>query len=366
MDCIKKESEQDVEFSYYNKSKLEREKGLKGLNKGIPMPKDWKRMKNILPNIQAKFFVILSDSGVGKSKLGHFLFMYNPLFQYLNKQIEDVEIYLYTCEMGMLEVIGEFHALCYFMETGKLTDIDQIYSYGENKISEEINTFLNSERIVKVTNELERKVHIVNERISSGFLYKEIQRIARDNGTIKFKEENGKKMFEGYKKHNEKKWIIFIFDNFQKLSRTKDENTLREGIVKVSSYLDMARLLFGFVAVAMQQVNRNNKSFDRYKYEQYFHKEEDLKDSEAPFHDAQVVISQISPFKLGLDEFDDYDVTRMKDRLRAFKVIKNRGGLAYGVNYFRFLGENSHYKEIPYGDEVGDAFYDKIAKLKKE
>lgn len=60
----KEESKQDVEFTYYDKAKLERERGRKGLNKGIPMPKNWVRMKSILPNIQAKYYVGLADSGV--------------------------------------------------------------------------------------------------------------------------------------------------------------------------------------------------------------------------------------------------------------------------------------------------------------
>ena len=168
------QGEQDIKFTYYNKTKEERKRGLKGLNKRIPLPASWKRMKEILPNIQAKFFVILADSGVGKSKLGHYLFMYNPFFQYLQENIEDVEIFLYTCEMSMIEVVGEFQALYYYLKKGKITDINQIYSYGDNKITKELDEFLDSEECERITNKLEERVHIVNERSSSGLLYKEI------------------------------------------------------------------------------------------------------------------------------------------------------------------------------------------------
>jgi len=329
------------------------------------MPSGWKRMKKILPNIQPKYYTILSDSGVGKSKYGHFLFMYNTFFQFIKEDIKDFELWLYTCEMSITEVIGEFHALYYYIKVGKITDIDQIYSYGDNKITPELDKFLASDEVIAITNKLEQKVHIINERISSGFLYKEIQRIAKENGTIKTKDGR----FDSYTKNNPDKWIVIIFDNFQKLNRSKSENTLRESIVKVSAYMDVGRLLFDFVTVAMQQVNRNNKSFDRYKYEQFFHKEEDLKDSEAPFHDCQVCFSQISPFKLDLDEFDGYKIKgskSFKDRFRAVKLIKNRGGQAYGVDYFRFIGENSMYEEIPYSEDFTDKDYKALKELKKE
>lgn len=356
---------QDVGLSYYDKSKIERENGKKGLNNGIPMPASWKRMKEVLPNIQPKYYVLLADSGVGKSKLGHFIGMYNTFFQFIQGTIKDFELWLYTAEMTIEEVIGEFHALYYYHVKGRLTDIDQIYSYGENSITKELDEFLASKEVEEITNKLEKKVHIINERINSGFLYKEIQTIARNNGIVN-RDKNGK--FISYTKHNPDKWIIILFDNFQKLNRTKDENSLRESIIKVSAYMDVGRLLFRFVMIAMQQVNRNNKSFDRYKYEQFFHKEEDLKDSEAPFHDCQVCISQISPYKLDLDEFDNYTIKGnegLEDRFRALKIIKNRGGQAFGVNYFMFLGECAMYKEIPYPEKLPKDFYSKINNLKK-
>lgn len=57
------------ELTFFEKAKIEREKGKRGENKGIPMPSNWVRMKKILPNIQPKYYNILSDSGVGSCKL---------------------------------------------------------------------------------------------------------------------------------------------------------------------------------------------------------------------------------------------------------------------------------------------------------
>ena len=80
-----------------------------------------------------------------------------------------------------------------------------------------------------------------------------------------------------------------------------------------------------------------------------------------------MAITQISPFKLGLKTFEDYNVSKdnngLKDRLRVIKVIKNRGGTAYGTNCYLFLGENSVYKELPYANDLALDYY-KIIKNK--
>jgi len=57
---------------YTEIAKKEREKGKKGENIGIPLPSSWKRMKQFLPNIQPKYYLSASDSGVGFAKFKYF------------------------------------------------------------------------------------------------------------------------------------------------------------------------------------------------------------------------------------------------------------------------------------------------------
>lgn len=352
-------------MSFYNKSKELREEGKLGKNKGIPIK--WERFKKFIPNIQAKYFLSASDSGVGKTKLGNYLFMYNTFFQWVDGKIEDFEVNYYSCEMTTEEIIIEFQALYLWEKYKILTDYPQINSEGDNKIPRRVDELLNSKELEDITNLFESKVHIVSERVSSKFLYKEIQRIAKANGTIEYKKINGQDVFKSYTKHNPEKWIIIIFDNFQKLTLNEGQD-LRKAIVETSLFLDMGRFHFGFVICAMQQINRTSKTFDRYKLEQYFPSEQDLKDSEAPFHDCQICIVQISPFKLDLPKLDGYPVkgkNGLEDRLRAIKIIKNRGGIPYKVDYFLFLGENSFYSEIPYPEKMTEKDYEKINNLTK-
>lgn len=266
------------------------------------------------------------------------------------------------------EILLEFQAVYLYVYHGILTDIDEISSNGIYKIPKDVDEKLDSEQFKEILAKFESKVVIINERISSRFLYKDLQETATANGTIKTKSINGIEVFDSYTKKDTDKWIIIIFDNFQKITTTKG-SSLRESIIEASLFLDNARLKYKFVVCAIQQINRNSKSFDRYKYDSYYPAEQDLKDSESPFHDCQVCIVQISPFKLNLPSIDGYDITQtkngLKDRFRAIKVIKNRGGQAYGVNYLKFIGENSVYTEIPYPEKLTPDFYQKTNQLKK-
>jgi len=355
---------------YTEIAKKEREKGKKGENIGIPLPSSWKRMKQFLPNIQPKYYLSASDSGVGKTKLANFLFMYNSLMQYKQGKINDIEIKYYTAEMTIEELVGEAQAFYLYISKGLLTDTDQIYSLGDEKLPEIIDSELDSPEMNEWLDLFQEKVTIITERCSPKFLYKELLQTAKGNGEIITEDINGQDVFKEYRKYNPDKWIGFIYDNFQK-TKPHSGQDLRHAIMELSGYFDMARQHFGFYICAMQQVNRTSKSFDRYKLEQFFPSEQDLKDSEAPYHDCQVCLVQISPFKLKLKDFDGYNVDgekmSLRDRLRAIKIIKNRGGKSYYVNYFMFLGENSYYKEIEYAEDIFDEyrFYNDIYNIKK-
>lgn len=350
--------------NYLEISREERKKGKKGLNKGIPI--NLPRLAKTIPNIQKKYYTIASDSGVGKSKFTNYLFMYNSFFQWKSGKIEDYEIVYLTAEMTIEEIIGEFQAILLYLKYNTLIDIDTIYSYGDKKISDDVDNLLESEEVIKLTEEFISKITIISENFTPKFVYKSLFDLARRNGEIVTKTINNEEVFAEYKKTNPNKWCIFILDNFQKL-KSNNGDSLKDAIIQTSSMLDVyGRIRFGFVCVGLQQLNRVSKTFDRYKLAQYFPSEQDLKDSEAPFHDCQVCIVQISPFKLDLDEFAKYKIKGnigLKDRFRAIKIIKNRGGNSYVVDFLLFLGENAFYKELPYAEDMKDSDYEQIKNL---
>jgi hypothetical protein len=350
-------------MSYYEIAKEQRDRGKLGLNKGIPilLPK----FRRYIPNIQkGKFYLIAMDSGTGKTKLTNYLFMYTPFFQWVKaKGNFDIDIRYYTAEMPIEEIIAEFHAYWVFLNSQKLTDMDHIYSFGENKLDKEIDDMLESNECKDITKEFEKKVKIINESFGRKYIYKQLIASAERNGTISWETNNDSHFIKSYKEHNPNMYNINIVDNFQRLVSLPGESS-KQTIDELSRQMDWGRQKFNQIWVGLQQINRNTKNLDRYKLGQYFPGPESLKDTENPFHDCQVCIVGISPKALNLKEYDGYKVAHDKeskglmDRLRPIRILKNRGGISNKTGYLGFLGECAHFFELPEADKISVKFYD--------
>jgi hypothetical protein len=50
----------------------------------------------------------------------------------------------------------------------------------------------------------------------------------------------------------------------------------------------------------------------------------DFKDTTNPYQDADVVLGLMSPYKLDMQTYMDYDIKKLQDKMVALKIIKNR------------------------------------------
>jgi hypothetical protein len=357
-------------MNYYEISKEQRDRGKKGLNKGIPIA--LAKFKKYIPNIQkGKFYLIAADSGTGKTKLSNYLFVYTPFFQWVKSGGQfDIDINYYTAEMPVEEIIAEFQAYWIYLVTGKtrLIDTDQIYSYGEAVIAKDIDNLLNSKECIDITNTFQQKVRIVNESFGAKYLYKQLIASAEKHGKITWKKIDDTVSFvENYEEYNPNMYNINIVDNFQRLQRIQGENA-KTTIDQVSRHMDWGRQKFNQIWVGLNQINRNTKNLDRYKLGQFFPGPESLKDSENPYHDCQICMVLISPKGLNLKDFDGYKILHnsdgkgLMDRLRPIKILKNRGGIANKTGYLGFLGECAHFFELPEATELNSTWYNDFHK----
>lgn len=354
-------------MSYYEISKELRDRGKLGLNKGIPI--SLVKLRKYIPNIQkGRYYLVALDSGLGKTKFSNYLFLYTPFFEWMKCNGSfDIDINYYTAEMTIEEIIAELQAYWVFTITKyqSLIDMDFIYSYGENKITKEIDDMLESNECKDITNEFEKKVRIVNENFGRKYIYKQLIASAEKHGTLEWEEGEDVHFIKSYTEYNQNMYNINIIDNYQRLQRLPGEDA-KQTIDIVSRQIDWARQKFNQTWVALNQINRTTKNLDRYKLEQYWPGPESLKDSENPFHDCQTCIVGISPKALNLRVFDGYKVLHdeesrgLMDRLRPIKIIKNRGGVAHKTGYLGFLGECAFFFELPETDKLSPSWYNKF------
>jgi len=197
-------------MSYYELAKEQRERGKAGLNRGIPitLPK----LKKYIPNIQkGKYYLVAMDSGIGKTKLVNFLFVYTPFFQYIKSNGQfDIDINYYTGEMPVEEIIAEFQTFWLYITYNKLEDMDSIYSLGDNTIPKDVDELLDSKECQDITDEFEKKVRIVNEHFNRKYIYKELMSSANKHGIVEWTGDNDNRFIKSYKEKNPNLYNINI------------------------------------------------------------------------------------------------------------------------------------------------------------
>lgn len=62
---------------------------------------------------------------------------------------------------------------------------------------------------------------------------------------------------------------------------------------------------------------------------------------------SNVVLGLFSPFRFGLKEYEGYDITKFKDKIRFLEVIINRDGEMGGICPLYFDGAVCQFSELP-------------------
>ena len=85
---------------------------------------------------------------------------------------------------------------------------------------------------------------------------------------------------------------------------------------------------------------------DRFKLDRVEPQLSDFKDSGNTIQDSNVVISLHSPHRIDQEEYNGYDITKLKDRFRWAEVLKNRDGVSDVGIGLNFVGEIGLFREL--------------------
>ena len=335
------------------------------------------RLEAFLPGIeQSTYYLVAASSGIGKSKLGRYLFIHNPIVfleQNPNTNIQ-LDILYFSLEESKEKVILSEISKYLFTKYGLNLSIKQLSSVGRyNSISsEDLEKVKEAE--THVNNFLSRVKIYDNIRNATG-IYKTVRDFALSVGTYYDKNDTALtpqevelvrqgdqesatyKKISYYKTHNPQHYVIILTDHISLLQPEVGE-TLWQTMSKFSSkYCLHFRDKFGFTPVVIQQLaadkERIETNFQGKTIEEKLEPSLDsLGDNKTIARDVNIALGLFAPDRYKISEHNGYDITKFKDRYRSMNIMKSRDGIANKKLPLFFNGAVDFFKELPRLDDV--------------
>lgn len=321
------------------------DRGRKGLNHGFSMglPKIESVVCGIFPKCST---VVFSPTGVGKSSIVLYAYVYAPLKEHL-------EDGLYTCDYFSLEMSADdiyAKLLCIYMfETyGIDISLNEILSRKKGYILPD-DIYLKVQESMGWIHKVEKVVHVYDDMANAEKIYAIMKHTAELNGKFS---KIGKHVI--YTPNNSQQVRMSIVDHMSLLTPSNGRKTIKEEIDITSKYQISLREQTSATIVDIMQSNRESASIDRRKAGLSDMRISDIKDSGNPAQDAYIVISLFSPQREKLSSHNGYDISILKDHFRSVQILKNRFGEADKEVGLNFFGHNGMWHELPKPDEIND------------
>ena len=335
--------------------------GLEGRNEGLPMGFD--RLNHYIGLRKKMYFLIGGLTGSGKTSLIDDAFVLNPYDWYkspLNTTDIKFKVIYRSMERSKHYKLGKWVIRRIFVDQGVSISLGSLLGWrGFPKLTkDEHDLFLMYKDYI---NELEQVVTIIEGPENPIGIAKQIKEYAEQNGKI----EHINEFDRVYIPNHENEIVIVVADHIGKLKLTKDLNTKKKAIDKMSDEFSFARDLYGYVPVAVSQFNRDIANPIRLKNGDVEPNLEDFKESGQPADDCDVALALFDPMRYKVDDPSGYDLNKLVDPFgakyfRSLRLIKN----SYGEDGVRiglgFLGSIGMFKELPKRKYITDDDYKSV------
>ena len=332
-------------------------RGKEGLNRGLStgIPK----LDKVTFGIQRKYhYTIGGDSGAGKSTLALFSYIYKPLVQALNGEI-DAHFLLFSFELSSTVLFA------------KLLSLDLYYTYGVEVSYEQILSLTDiiDDEILKLIekrkfwlSKAEKLISIVDKSVTPEYVDEVLRLWFLKFGSFSTVRDSQGEEQEIYVAKNPKQYCIVLTDHIRLTKSKGDIKTTIDDLCKVQiPYRNICEGTF----INVQQLNRGFKAMDRRAGGTYqMIQLDDFDSSSASTQASEVVIAIFYPFREKLSKCEGYNIKELQDSIRILQLLKNRNGKSdknIGVNFFGSIGL---WKELPKPEEIND--YEPYTKLIQE
>jgi len=343
----------------FEELRKEVEKGLAGDNSGIPMGFD--RLNHYIGIRKSMYFLIGGLTGSGKTSFADDAYILNPVDWYLssaNTTNIKLKVIYRSMERSRKYKIAKWVARKIFMDHGLIIPISKLLGWTGKMSPSEHAIFLSYKDYV---NNLYKVITIIDGAENPIGIAKDLKDHALANGEI----EQIDKYNRRYVPHDDRTITIVVIDHIGLLKFTKELNTKKAVIDKMSNELQYARDFYGYTPVVVQQFNRDIANPIRLKNGDVEPQLEDFKDSSQTQEDADVVLALFDPMRYKVADPSGYNLDKLKDAFgakyfRSLRIIKN----SYGEDDARiglgFMGQIGMFKELPKRKDMTDEEYESV------
>jgi len=327
----------------------------------IPFP--FPNFRNDIPGIeQAKYYQITGATKSAKSQFASYLFIYHSLlYAYRNPEQLSVKIFYYPLEETPENVMERFISyLLYTLSNKKyrISPSDLRSTNNDNPLPAEIIDILHSDEYREILDFFEDHIIFSDSTNPTGIFY-ECKRYAEEHGTVHttkvtVKDDFGEKKlvdkFDYYEMENPQEYRIIFVDHISLISQERGMSQ-RETMGKLSEYMVLLRNRYKFTPVIIHQ-QALFENIDAFKMDKLTPSIANLADNKAIARDVNVCISLFSPFKYGIKQWMNYDITKLRDNVRFIEVLLNRDGQSNGVMALYFDGAVNAFAQLPSFNDI--------------
>ena len=335
-------------------------------NKLNCIPSPFKRFREDFIGIEQGSHIVVTASTKGaKSQFTSYTFIYKPLlFCYFTKADVDYKVIYFPLEETPERILERFISwLLYDFTHGKVRISPKDLRSTVTPVSEEILELIGTDEIQDIINYFEEHVLFPTEKPNPTGMYYYCKKYAEEHGKVytkpgKYTDDLGVihnyEAFDYYESDNPNEYRVIITDTTN-LIDTERGMTLKQSMDKWSEYgAKYLRNRYKYTFIEIQQQAFEAESNDSFKLGKMKPSVANLSDSKYSSRNADLVLGLFSPFRMGLKEYEGYDITKFRDNIRFLEVLVNRNGQMGGVCPLFFDGAVCQFEELPRPDNKGE------------
>jgi hypothetical protein len=339
----------------------------KGIYKNIPFNID--RFCDYTTGVlRGDFSCITANSGVGKTQLTKFLYVFSAIEFAIENKL-NLKIVYFALEES--ETQFDYSLISYLLRKEKKVR-KSILDFESIKNPIDLQTLEHIKQLQELFNLYKSYIILVDDVYNTTGLYKKVRDLARERGN--FYLDNVKltnqqlitnQKWDLYKPNDPEEFIIIITDHVSELHKEQGEADLHESIQnwtrKQRHYICKR---FNYHCVAVHQQMGAQESLENFKLNKLFPTKNGLADNKLAGRSYLNIYGITDLYQHDIQNYEGYP---LNEYVRILNIIKQRYGISTKKIAIFFDGKTNYIKAMPDSRNIAEMkkFYNHIDEIKK-